>query len=75
MSAAAHGGIDAAALKQLIAASGVRVTSEEVDAVARSLDRIQSAAAALMQSPTLDETAERFYRLLENDAADGPAGE
>jgi hypothetical protein len=75
MSAAAHGGIDAAALKQLIVASGVSVTSEEVDAVARSLDRIQSAAAALMKSTTLDETAERFYRLLENDVADGPAGE
>jgi hypothetical protein len=75
MSASTRYGIDRAAVEKLIADSGARVTSEEVDAVVRSLDRIQSAAATLLHSPSFDETSERFYRLLDTDAADGAAGE
>jgi hypothetical protein len=75
MSAAAGGGIDRTALARLIADSGVRLTAEEADAVARSLDRMQNAAATLLQSLSFDETAERFYRLLETDPPTGPAGE
>jgi hypothetical protein len=67
----ARDAIDRAALASLIADSGVRLTAEEVDAVARSLDRIQSAAATLLRSSSLDETSARFYSLLESDAADG----
>lgn len=72
MSAGARGGIDrVAAVEELMASRGVRISSEEVDAVVRSLARIQAAAATLLQSPSFDETSERFYRLLENEAADG----
>jgi hypothetical protein len=71
MDAAARGGIDRAVLERLIAESGVRLTAEEADAVARSLARIQDAAATLLASLALDETSERFYRLIETDAADG----
>jgi hypothetical protein len=74
MSAGEGGGIDKATLEGLIVGSGVRPTSEELDAVARALARIRTAAATLSQSPSFDETAERFYRLLETDAADGAAG-
>jgi hypothetical protein len=73
MSAPAHGVTDRAALKKLIADSGVKVTAEDVEAVARSLDRIQAAVAPFLQSLSFDETGERFYRLL-NDAADGAGG-
>lgn len=65
------GGIDKTALEKVLSASGVKVTSEDVDAVARSLARIESAATALCRSLSFDDTAERFYRLLEGD----PAGE
>jgi len=75
MSAAARDAIDRAALQKLIAANGVAVTAAEVDAVAGSLDRICAAAATLLRSSELDETGERFYRLLEIGAADGATGE
>jgi hypothetical protein len=71
MSTPAPGAIDRAALEKLIADSGVKVAAEDVDAVASSLERIQSAAATLLQSLSLDETNERFYRLLEADSANG----
>ncbi|MFZ2059157.1 MAG: hypothetical protein WAV54_17285 [Acidimicrobiales bacterium] len=74
MSAAGRGEIDRVALQKLIAASGVAVDAAEVDAVARSLDRIR-AAATLLLSSELDETGERFYRLLEIGAANGATGE
>jgi hypothetical protein len=64
-------GTNKAALEEALANSGVRLASEEVDAVARSLDRIQIAAATLLRSPSFDETSERFYRLLDIDASDG----
>jgi len=65
MSASAHGLIDRSALEKLIAGAGVTVASEDVEAVARSLERIQQAATNLVQSLPFDETAERFYRLLD----------
>ena len=63
--------IDKEALAKLMAASGVSVNAEDVDAVSRSLERIQSAAATLLQPPCFDETGEHFYRLMEGDAANG----
>jgi hypothetical protein len=70
MSVPAGGAANRAALEQVIADIGVSVNADDVDAVARSLDRIQSAAATLLQSLSFDETDERFYRLLEADALD-----
>ncbi|MGB7099683.1 MAG: hypothetical protein WBD95_13090 [Xanthobacteraceae bacterium] len=54
-----------------MAASGVSVNADDVDAVSGSLERIQSAAATLLQLRSFDETDEHFYRLLEGDAANG----
>ena len=69
-------GIDSAGLAPLITDSGVKVTSEELDAIARSLARIEAAAANLnlLSSLLFDETAERFNRLLESDKSGGVAG-
>jgi hypothetical protein len=71
MSASAHNAVDRSALEKLIGQSGVEVTAADVEAVARSLERIESAAATLLRSLPFDETNERFYRLLENDPAEG----
>jgi len=73
MSAPARGVIDKAALQKVIAQSGVEVSGADVDAVAGSLKRIESAAAILLQSLPFDETNERFYRLLEIDPTGGGA--
>jgi hypothetical protein len=73
MSARPLGGIDRATVEALMAASGVRPGSQELDAVVRSLARIHSATASLLQSSSFDETGERFYRLLEDDAGAGSA--
>ncbi len=64
-------GIDLAALEKVLTSSGVKISPQDIDAVARSLARIYDAAAALFPSCALDETAERFFRLLEDDGADG----
>ena len=53
MIAHSHGGIDRATVEGRVADSGVRLTPQEVDAVVRSLARIQIAAAALLQSRCL----------------------
>ncbi len=66
MSAKARNDIDEAALAEVLAAGGVAVSSEDVSPVARSLGRIER-AAALLRPPSFDDTNERFYRLLEND--------
>ncbi len=63
--------IDKEALEKLMTGSGVSVNADDVDAVSRSLERIESAAATLLQQLSFDETAERFYRLLEADAENG----
>ncbi len=68
MSAGMRWRIGKAALEEVLAASGVKVTSEEAEAVARSLSRIEAAATTLLQSLPFDETAEHFYRLLETGA-------
>jgi ribosomal protein L12E/L44/L45/RPP1/RPP2 len=60
--------IGAAALTAVLAATGVTVDASEVEAVARSLERIER-AAALLQTTSFDDTNERFYRLLANDDA------
>jgi hypothetical protein len=66
MSAKVHDDISEAALAEVLAASGVSVSPEEIGPVVRSLARMQAAAVSL-QSPSLDDTNERFYRLLEDD--------
>jgi hypothetical protein len=71
MSAEMHGGIGEAALEEVLAASGVKITSADAKACARSLARIQAAAASLLQSLSFDETVERFYRLLDTGPARG----
>jgi hypothetical protein len=71
MSAGLRDELDRTALEDLLASSGVKLTSEEVEVVSRSLARMRLAAAALAQSPSFDETVERFYRLLESGAIDG----
>jgi hypothetical protein len=70
MSGPAGGAASRAALEWLIADIGVNVNADDVEAVARSLERIQTAAATLLQSLSFDETSERYYRLLEADALD-----
>jgi hypothetical protein len=71
MSASARNAVDRSALEKFISESGVEVTAADVEAVARSLERIESAAATLLRSLPFDETNERFYRLLETDSAGG----
>ena len=71
MGVAAGERIDQRMLADILNASGVKVTADEVDAVARALTRINAAATVLLTSLPFDETAERFYRLLENDGAQG----
>jgi hypothetical protein len=71
MSAKMHGGISEAALEEILAATGVEITSEDANAVARSLIRIQAAAATLLQSLSFDQTVERFYRLLDTGTTEG----
>jgi len=68
MSAQGHGQIDPATTERLLAVTGVRFSAQEVDRVTRSLERIQDAAAALLQSLPFDATSEHFCRLLESDA-------
>ncbi len=70
MSVPAGDAANRAALEKVIADLGVSVNADDVAAVARSLDRIQSAAASLLQSLSFDETSERYYRLLEADVLD-----
>lgn len=71
MSVSARGMIVRGVVEKLLGASGVSVNAGDVDAVSCSLEPIQSAAAALLQPLSLDETGEHFYRLLEADAANG----
>jgi hypothetical protein len=66
MSANARDDISAAALAEVLAASGVAATADDISPAARSLARIER-AAVLLGSPSFDDTNERFYRLLEDD--------
>jgi hypothetical protein len=56
---------------EVLAASGVQATPEEAEAVLRALTRVRAAAANLLEPQAFDDTAERFYRLLENDGGTG----
>jgi uncharacterized 2Fe-2S/4Fe-4S cluster protein (DUF4445 family) len=60
-------------VERRLTASGITVTGEDVEAVARSLARIEAAAAILLHPLSFDETDERFYRLIEGDAAEDAA--
>jgi DNA-binding GntR family transcriptional regulator len=62
----------AAALMAMLAASGVTADASDVGSVARSLARMER-AAALLQTPSFDDTNERFYRLLAHDGAGSAA--
>ncbi len=67
MSTQSDDGVDRAMLEQIMADSGVKVTAEDVDAIARSLARIHKAASILLPSLSFDITVERFALLLESD--------
>jgi hypothetical protein len=62
--------IDKTALREIVAQSGVSVSSAELDALAGSLERIKAAASILLRPISFDETPEAFQRLLESDSAD-----
>jgi hypothetical protein len=57
-----------AALADVVTASGVKTGPQEIGPVARSLVRIEQ-AAALLSAPRFDDASERFCRLLEDDGA------
>ena len=57
------------ALEQVMAASGVKVTAEDVGAIARALARVEAAARLLSSSPTFDTSVDEFTRVLESGAA------
>ncbi len=72
MSAGEGDGVErAAALRALVADTGVKVSSAEADAMVQSLARFQAGLASLLHQPSFDETIERFYRLLESGSAQG----
>jgi len=72
MSAGEGVGVDrAAALRALVAETGVSVSPAEADAMVQSLTRFQAALGSLLHQPSFDETIERFYRLIETGAAQG----
>jgi hypothetical protein len=71
MSSGKPDAIAGATVEAVVADSGVSITAEEAEAVARSLVRIEAAAAILLRLPSFDETVEQYYRLLESDAAEG----
>jgi hypothetical protein len=72
MSAVGDKELGEAALAELLASSGVAVAQEEIAPVARSLERINAAARALLQ-PSFDDTLEAYYRLLEQDGTGAEA--
>jgi hypothetical protein len=61
-----------AVLAELVANSGVAVAQEEIAPVARTLERINAAARALLR-PSFDGTLEAYYRLLEQDGTGAEA--
>ena len=65
-------GLAQTALATMLADSGVAVTPQEVAAVARALERIQATAAKLLRQVSFDDTAEAYFRLLENDRSGEP---
>jgi hypothetical protein len=73
MGAEVAGEIDGKTVEGLVAASGVKLTAPEVDAVVRAVARIKRSASLLLPPSLFDQTSEHFYRLLESDAA-GEAG-
>ncbi len=66
MSAVGDKELGEAALAELLEISGVAAAPEEIAPVARTLERINAAARALLR-PSFDDTPEAYYRLLEQD--------
>jgi len=62
--------IDRTIVEEVIAGNGVKITPQEAEAVARSIARMQAAAATLLCSSSFDETGEYYYRLLASDATE-----
>ena len=69
MSAGERDGPGRKTVEEVITDSGVKITPHEAEAVARSLARIQAAAAVLQRSRSFDDTGEQYYRLLDRNAA------
>jgi len=69
MSAGERDGPAGQTFEEVINNSGVKVTPQEAETVARSLARIQAAAAVLQRSRSFDDTGEQYYRLLDRNAA------
>ena len=72
MSAVGDEGLGEAALAELLGSSGVALAQEEIAPVARTLERINAAARALLR-PSFDDTVEAYYRLLEQDGTGADA--
>ena len=63
--------MDSRVLLQVMTASGVKVTADEAEVVARSLAPIEHAASELLSSLSLDISVAQFAGLLESDTAAG----
>jgi len=72
MSAVGDKDLGEVALTELLTSSGVAVVQEEIAPVARTLERINAAARALLR-PSFDDTVEAYYRLLEQDGTGADA--
>ena len=56
-------------LAQVMSASGVKVTAEDAESVAKALERIEGAARLLVRSATFEVSVEDFGRVLASGAA------
>jgi len=72
MSAIGDKDLGEVALTELLTSSGLAVAQEEITPVARTLERINAAARALLR-PSFDDTVEAYYRLLEQDGTGADA--
>jgi hypothetical protein len=69
MSASERDGLGGKTVEEVITNSGVKITPQEAEAVARSLARIHAAASILQRSRSFDDSGEQYYRLLDRNAA------
>ncbi len=69
MHAPGHDESERAGIGALLSGSGVAISAAEADIVSRSVARIRAAAASLLAAIPFDLPSERFYGLLESDAA------
>jgi hypothetical protein len=69
MSVGEGDGLAGKTVEEVISDSGVKVTPQEAEAVARALGRIKAAAKILQRSRSFDDTAEQYYRTLDRNGA------